>query len=118
MGSKRFRVEPLWKDAALIPPYDSEKGTREALRRFLALERKINLVKNSRLKEGYHSSMQKHIASGMLERFDTYEKLKDSFCDAVYDPDNKEEFRFLTLCTLFFKTKKLIKFVRPSITQG
>ena len=45
VGSKRFSVEPLWKDAALIPPYYSEKGTREALRSVLSLERKINLVK-------------------------------------------------------------------------
>ena len=109
VGSKRFRVEPLWKDAALVPPYDSERGTREALRRFLALERKINLVKNTRLKEGYHSSMQKHIDSGMLERFDTYENLKDSFCDAVYDPNDKEELRALSPVHLVLQDKETHK---------
>ena len=68
-GSKRFCVEPLWKNPAMMPPYDSERGTKEALRRFLALERKINPVKNSKLKDGYHSSTEKHIANGMLEEF-------------------------------------------------
>ena len=33
-GCKRFCVEPLWKNPQLMQQYDSEKGTREALRRF------------------------------------------------------------------------------------
>ena len=62
-GARRFLVNPLWKRNDLIPTYDSEQGTKDALRRFLALERRVNLAKNSKLKEGYHGFISKHILS-------------------------------------------------------
>ena len=58
--------------------------------------------------------MQKHIDSGMLERFDTYENLKDSFCDAVYDASNKEQFRALSPVHLVLQDKDTHK-IRTTI---
>ena len=76
----------------MIPPYDSERATREAFGRFLALEREINLVKNSKLKDGYHSSMQKHIANGMLEEFGSFDDLKENFHDIIFDLNKSSNF--------------------------
>ena len=59
------------------------------------MERKINLVKNSKLKDGYQSSMEKHIANGMLEEFGSFDDLKEDFYDSVFDPSKKEEFLVL-----------------------
>ena len=105
-GSKRFRIEPLWKSPQMMPSYDSEQGTKEALRRFLALERKINLAKNSKLKDGYHSSMAKHIASGMMEEYGKFDDLKEDFLNAVFDPAKKDESLALTPTRLVVQPSK------------
>ena len=76
---------------------------------------KIHLVKNSKLKEGYHSSVQKHIASGMLERFGTFEELKGSFYDAVYDPSKKSKFRALASMHLVLQPNKETRKIRTTV---
>ena len=99
----------------MMPPYDSERGTKEALRRFLALERKINLVKNSKLKDGYHSSMQKHIANGMLEEFGSFDDLKEDFYDSVFDPSKTEEFLALAPTHLVIQPSKQNHKIRTTV---
>ena len=114
-GSKRFSVEPLWKNPATMPPYDLERGPKEAFRRFLALERKINLVKNSKLKDGYHSLMEKHIANRMLEEFGSFDDLKEDFYDSVFDPSKKEEFLALDPTHLVIQPSKQNHKIRTTV---
>ena len=56
-GAKRFSVIPHWKPAELRPDYSPVSSTKETLRRYLALERKINMTKNKKLKQGYDTSI-------------------------------------------------------------
>ena len=52
VGAKRFSVVPLWKPVELMPEYDAEACTKKTLRRFLALQRKINIPKNKKRRTG------------------------------------------------------------------
>ena len=61
-GAKRFCVIPHWKPAELRPTHVPEVTSKEALRRFLALERKLNSTKNKKLKSGYEESIHKNIS--------------------------------------------------------
>ena len=99
----------------MMPPYDSERGTKEALRRFLALERKINLVKNSELKDGYHSSMEKHIENVILEEFGSFDDLNEDFYDSVFDLSKKEEFLALSPTHLVIQPSKQNHKIRTTV---
>ena len=50
-GAKRFSVNPHWKPAELRPEYSPVTSTKETLRRYLALERRINMTKNTKNKK-------------------------------------------------------------------
>ena len=78
-GAKRFSVIPHWKPTELRPEYSPVASTKETLRRYLALERRLNMTKNKKLKEGYESSIRKNISSGMLRKHGRFEDLKESF---------------------------------------
>merc|ERR1712218_433338 len=75
-GAKRFSVIPHWKPAELRPDISPVSSTKETLRRYLALERKINMTKNKKLKQGFEASIRKNIASGMLVKYVRFEDLK------------------------------------------
>ena len=81
-GAKRFSVIPRWKPAELRPEYSPVTSTKETLRGYLALERKINMTKNKKLKQGYESSIRKNISTGMLQKYGRFEDLKESFMTA------------------------------------
>ena len=49
----------------------------------MALERKINLPRNNKLKEGYHGSFKKNLATGMLQLLGNFEDLKEEFCNST-----------------------------------
>ena len=51
-GAKRFSVIPHWKPAELRPDYSPVSSTKETLRRYLALERKINMTRNKKFETG------------------------------------------------------------------
>ena len=73
--AKRFSVIPHWKPTELRPEYSLVASTKETLRRYLALEIRINMTKNKKLKQGYESSIRKNISSGMLRKHGRFEDL-------------------------------------------
>ena len=48
-GAKRFSVIPHCKPIELRPEYSPVASTKETLRRYLALERRLNMTKNKKL---------------------------------------------------------------------
>ena len=91
-GAKRFSVIPHWKPAELRPDFSPVSSTKETLRRYLALERKIHMTKNKKLKEGYEAAIRKNIASGMLVKYGRFEDLKEIFMNAYPIEGREEEF--------------------------
>ena len=94
-GAKRFSVIPHWKPAELRPDYSPVTSTKETLRRYLALERKINMTKNKKLKQGYETFIRKNISSGMLQQYGRFEDLRETFMNAY--PIEGEEEKFVAL---------------------
>lgn len=60
-GAKRFSVILHWKPPELRSPHSPESTTKETLRRFLALEKRMNATKNKKLKVGYENFIKKPI---------------------------------------------------------
>ena len=50
--------------------------------------------------------MQKLIANGMLEQFGSFDELKESFYDSIYDPNKKDESRALAPTHLVIQPSK------------
>ena len=97
---------PHWKPAELRPTHVPEVTSKEALRRFLALERKLNSTKNKKLKGGYEESIHKNISSGMLQKYGSYNDFKEEFMTSHPIEGEEEKFKALAHSHLVVQCKE------------
>lgn len=59
LGTKRFSVNPLWKDPEPRPEYDPYENTKMVMTRHQGLERKLYFARNVKMKKAYQGGIKK-----------------------------------------------------------